>query len=69
MSLPAPTPKYDPLNEAQNRAILAQQNLGNHKKGQNIEVGKDCAVIDTDTVTGVRYAFRIINGVPTLVSL
>jgi hypothetical protein len=68
MSLPSPTPKYDPANEAQNRAILARQDAGNHKKGQNIEVGSGCAVVLTDTVTGARYYMRIINGVVTMVA-
>ena len=69
MNLPTPQDKYDPLNEAQMRAILEREDAGNHKKGRAIEVGANVPVILTDTVTGSRYSLTVASGSLVLTAL
>jgi hypothetical protein len=69
MNLPAPTPDYDPQNEAQTRATLETEDAGNHKKGKHIEVGAGSYLILTDTVTGARMSLTLASGALTLTAL
>ena len=69
MNLPNPPSVYSPGNEAQTRAQLETEDRKNHKKFTDIEIGKGCRAIFTDTVTGTRYAMTIASGAVTLTAL
>jgi hypothetical protein len=44
------------------RAAIERADAENHKRGRDIEVGPNCRVILTDTVTGDRYALTSASG-------
>lgn len=66
MNLPVPPSGYSSANEAQTRSQIEIEDARNHKKFTDLEVGKDCRVIFTDTVTGLRYPLVVTSGVLTL---
>lgn len=66
MNLPVPPHVYNPGNEAQTRAQIETEDRRNHKKFTDIEIGKNCRLIFTDTVTGSRYPLVVTSGTLTL---
>lgn len=66
MSLPTPPKNYDALDQSITRGEIERLDGQNHKKGRDIEVGAGKRIIETDTVTGARYAIVVTNGVLTL---
>ena len=69
MSYPQAPANYARDNEARFRNLAAQDDAKNHKRGQDIEVGKGCRVIFVDTVTGTRYAVAVTSGALALTAL
>lgn len=61
---PAPS-QYSAFDQQTMRRTLDERDIEAHKKGRDIEIGKNCRAIFTDTVTGTRYALTIASGVPT----
>lgn len=57
VSLPRPSPKYDPVNEAQARAAIEIADKSNRKIGQDVEMGAQSIILrDSD---GVRWKVTI----------
>jgi len=69
MNLPKPPTAYNVGNEAQTRSQLEIEDAKNHKKFTDIEVGKNCRVIMTDTVDGLRYSLTVVSGVLTVTAV
>lgn len=69
MNLPTTPATYDRENEARAREAIVNEDAMNHKKMQDIEVGKNCRVIFVDTVTGTRYALTVASGAVALTAL
>lgn len=65
---PAPQ-QYSAFDQQTMRRTLDERDLEAHKKGRDIEIGKSCRAIFTDTVTGTRYAMTVASGVVTLTAL
>ena len=65
---PAPQ-QYSAFDQQTMRRTLDERDLENHKKQRDIEIGKNCRAIFTDTVTGTRYAMTVVSGAVTLTAL
>jgi len=59
MKLPLPGQTYDPLREQRRNGIIEGADRGNHKRGQNVEIG-DARLILTSP-DGTRYAVEVDN--------
>jgi hypothetical protein len=59
MRLPEPPPQYDRRDESLTRRSIEQEDVRNHKKGQDIEVSP--ARIILKSPNGTRWALTVSN--------
>lgn len=59
MSLPAPSDRYDPGNEAELRRQLEEADLKSRKRGQDVELGAERFIMRSPD--GTRWQFTVGN--------
>lgn len=68
-ALPVSPAQYSQQDQVSLRTELERRDSEGHKRGRHIEVGKNCAVILTDTATGDRYRLDVTSGALALTAL
>lgn len=59
MRLPLPSRTYDPLQEQRRNGLIEQADAGNHKRGQDVEIGEARLILTSPN--GTRYSVEVDN--------